>query len=189
MYGKSTLLPYLLDRGITKIDYIMVSHFDLDHCQGLLYVMGKIKVKNVIVGKQFETCDNYEEFVRIVKQKKAKVYVVEDGEKINIEKDLYFNVLWPDSKNKINQNVINNNSLVCKLIYKDFSCLFTGDIEKDAEEALQNKYKNTELLKSTVLKVAHHGSKSSSTEQFIKQVEPKIAVIRRWKKQYIWTSK
>ena len=109
MYGKSTLLPYLLDRGITKIDYIMVSHFDLDHCQGLLYVMEKIKVKNVIVGKQFETCDNYEEFVRIVKQKKIKVYIVEAGEKINIENDLWFNILWPDSKNKIRQNVINNN--------------------------------------------------------------------------------
>lgn len=189
MYGKSTLLPYLLDRGITKIDYIMVSHFDLDHCQGLLYVMEKIKVKNVIVGKQFETCDNYEEFVRIVKQKKIKVYIVEAGEKINIENDLWFNILWPDSKNKIRQNVINNNSLVCKLTYKEFSCLFTGDIEKETEEMLQNKYKDTDLLKSTVLKVAHHGSKSSSAEEFIKQAEPKIAVIRRWKKQYIWTSK
>lgn len=182
MSGKNTLLPYLLDRGITKIDYIMVSHFDFDHCQGLLYVMEKIKVKNVIIGKQFETCDNYEQFVKVVKEKKIKVSIIEAEKKINIEKDLYFNVLWPDSKNKISQNVINNNSLVCKLIYKDFSCLFTGDIEKETEEVIQNKYKDTNLLKSTVLKVAHHGSKSSSTEKFIKQVEPKIAIIRSWKK-------
>lgn len=189
MYGKSTLLPYLLDRGIVKIDYIMVSHFDLDHVQGLLYVMEKIKVKNVIIGKQFETCDNYEEFVRIVKEKKIKVSVVEAGQNLNIEQDLYFNIVWPDSQDKINDNVLNNNSLVCKLVYKDFSCIFTGDIEETAEKSLLNKYKDTNVLRSTILKVAHHGSKSSSIEKFIKNIDPKIAIIRSWKKQHIWTSK
>ena len=181
MFGKNTLLPYLLDRGITKIDYIIVSHFDLDHCQGILYVMEKINVKKVIIGKQFETCDNYEEFIKIIKEKRINVTVVEKGEKINIEKELYFNVLWPDSKNKISENVINNNSLICKLIYKNFSCIFTGDIEKETEEVLINKYKDTDLLKSTVLKVPHHGSNTSSKEEFIKQVQPKIAIIRSWK--------
>lgn len=180
MCGENTLLPYLLDRGITKIDYIIVSHFDLDHCQGTLYVMEKIKVKNVIIGKQFEGCDNYKEFVKIIKKKRINVAVVEKGEKINIEKDLYFNVLWPDSKNKIRENVINNNSLVCKLIYKNFSCIFTGDIEKETEEALINKYKNTDILKSTVVKIPHHGSKTSSKKEFIEQLKPKIAIIRSW---------
>lgn len=182
MFGKNTLLPYLLDRGIVKIDYIMISHFDLDHIQGLLYVMEKIKVKNVIIGKQFETCDNYEQFVRLVKENKIKVSIVEAEQKINIEKDLYFSILWPDSKNKIDENMLNNNSLVCKLLYKDFSMMFTGDIEEVAEKELLNKYKATSLLKATVLKIPHHGSKSSSTEQFIKQVEPKIAIIRSWEK-------
>lgn len=182
MFGKNTLLPYLLDRGIVKIDYIMISHFDLDHIQGLLYVMQKIKVKNVIIGKQFETCDNYEQFVRLVKENKIKVSIVEAEQKINIEKDLYFSILWPDSKNKIDENMLNNNSLVCKLLYKDFSMMFTGDIEEVAEKELLNKYKDTSLLKATVLKIPHHGSKSSSTEQFIKQVESKIAIIRSWEK-------
>ncbi len=182
MFGKSTLLPYLLDRGITKIDYIMASHFDLDHVQGLLYVMEKISVKNVIIGKQFETCDNYEKFVRIVKEKNIKVSIVEVGQTINIEKDLYFNILWPDTKNKISENVLNNNSLVCKLVYKDFSMMFTGDIEEEAEKALLNKYKDTNQLKATVLKIPHHGSKSSSIEEFIKELKPKIAIIRCWKK-------
>lgn len=182
MYGKSTLLPYLLDRGITKIDYIMVSHFDLDHVQGLLYVMEKISVKNVIIGRQFETCDNYDQFVRIVKQKKIKVSIVEAGQTINIEKDLYFNILWTEPKNIIRENVLNNNSLVCKLVYKDFSMMFTGDIEEEAEKVLLNKYKDTKLLKATVLKVPHHGSKSSSIEEFINEIKPKIAIIRSWKK-------
>ncbi len=181
MYGKNTLLPYLLDRGIVNIDYMMVSHFDLDHCQGLLYVMEKISVKNVIIGEQFEICDNYEEFVRIVKEKKIRVDIVEAGQNLNVEEDLYFNILWPDSKNKISDNAINNNSLVCKLVYKNFSCVFTGDIEEKAEKELLNKYKDTNILMSTVIKVAHHGSKSSSKEEFIKKIEPKIAIIRSWK--------
>lgn len=177
MFGKNTLLPYLLDRGIVKIDYIMISHFDLDHIQGLLYVMEKIKVKNVIIGKQFETCDNYEQFVRLVKENKIKVSIVEAEQKINIEKDLYLDVLWPISNNEISENSINNNSLVCKLVYKDLSVLFTGDIEQIAEKAILQKYKDTTTLKSTILKVAHHGSKSSSIEEFLKVVKPKISLI------------
>ena len=182
MCGKSTLLPYLLDRGIIKIDYIVVSHLDIDHVQGLLYVMEKIEVKNVIIGKQFEICENYEKFISIVKEKKIKIYVVKTGQKFNIEQDLYFNILWPDSKNKISSNVLNNNSLVCKLVYKDFSMMFTGDIEEEAEKAILEKYKNTNILKSTILKVAHHGSKSSSTKEFVQELEPKIAIIRSWEK-------
>lgn len=182
MFGKSTLLPYLLDRGITKLDYIMVSHFDLDHVQGLLYVMEKIRVKNVIIGRQFETCDNYEQFVKIVKEKKIKVSIVEKEQKINIEKDVYFSILWPDSKNKITENVLNNNSLVCKLVYKDFSMMFTGDIEEEAEKVLLDRYKDTSMLKATVLKIPHHGSKSSSIEEFINEIKPKIAIIRSRKK-------
>lgn len=181
-FGKSALLPYLLDRGITKLDYIMVSHFDLDHVQGLLYVMEKIRVKNVIIGRQFETCDSYEQFVRIVKEKKIKVSIVEKEQKINIEKDVYFSILWPDSKNKITENVLNNNSLVCKLLYKDFSMMFTGDIEEEAEKVLLARYKDISLLKATVLKIPHHGSKSSSIEEFINEVKPKIAIIRSRKK-------
>lgn len=86
-------------------------------------------------------------------------------------------VLWSDSGNVIGENVLNNNSLVCKMVYKNFSMLFTGDIEEVAEKAILGKYKNTNTLKSTILKVAHHGSKSSSTEGFLEAVKPKIALI------------
>lgn len=140
--------------------------------------MKELKVKNVIIGKQFETCQNYEEFKKIVKEKNIKVRVVEAGQKINIEKDLYIDVLWPSSENVITKNSINNNSLVCKLVYKEFSMLFTGDIEEIAEKVILEKYKNKEnILKSTVLKVAHHGSKSSTIEEFLDVTEPKIAFI------------
>lgn len=173
--GEKTLMPYLLARRIRKIDYIVISHFDTDHCQGLLYIMQEIKVKNVLIGKQYEENENYKKFVNIIKEKNIKVKVVEAGSRISIERNLYFDVLWPDSDNIITQNAINNNSLVCKLVYKRFSILFTGDIEEIAEKAIIVKYKNQ--LKATVLKVAHHGSKTSSTIDFINAVNPKYALI------------
>ena len=74
--------------------------------------------------------------------------------------------------------MLNNNSLVCKLVYLSFSCIFTGDIEEIAEKAILEKYKNsTQILKTDILKIAHHGSKTSSTEEFLETVKPKIALI------------
>ena len=82
-----------------------------------------MKVERVVIGKQYETCDNYEEFKRIVNLKKINVNTVEAGNKISIENGLYFIVLWPSSTNMISDNAINNNSLVVKLIYKNFLCI------------------------------------------------------------------
>lgn len=134
-------------------------------------------MKNVIIGKQFEDSINYQEFIKIVKERNIKVQVAEAGKRIKIEKDLYLDVLWPISENAISENSINNNSLVFKMVYKNFSCIFTGDIEEIAEKAILEKYKDTNTLKSTILKVAHHGSKSSSIEAFLNIVKPKIALI------------
>ena len=144
----------------------------------MLYVLKEIKVETVIVGKQYESSENYKEFQRIVNNKKVNAHVVEAGNKIQIENNLYFYVLWPTSTNMISDNAINNNSLVCKLIYKNFSMLFTGDIEEIAEKAILSKYVNkSELLNADILKVAHHGSKTSSIKEFINAVNPKYAII------------
>lgn len=176
--GKSVLMPYLLDRQIAVVDYVIFSHMDSDHAQGLLYVMENMKVRNAIIGKQYERTENYEKFVDIAKKKKINVKVVGAGDKISIEKSLYFNVLWPSSSNMISENAINNNSLVCKMVYKDFSMLFTGDIEEIAEKAILRFYKNNlNVLEANVLKVAHHGSKTSSSMDFLKAVNPKFALI------------
>jgi len=176
--GEKILVPYLLDRRIKTLDYVIISHFDEDHVGGILTVMQELKVKKAIIARQFENSNNYKKFIKLAQEKKIKVIVVEAGDVINIEKDIKLKVLWPDSKNKINENVLNNNSLVCKLEYKNFSIMLTGDIEEIAENAILNKYKNNaKILNANILKVAHHGSKSSSTEDFIKAVMPEIALI------------
>lgn len=145
---------------------------------GLLHILQEIKVETVIIGKQYESSENYKEFQRIVNMKKVNAHVVEAGNKIQIETNLYFYVLWPTSTNMISNNAINNNSLVCKLVYKNFSMLFTGDIEEIAEKVILSKYVNKqEVLNADILKVAHHGSKTSSIKEFINAVNPKYAVI------------
>ena len=140
--------------------------------------MKEFRVKNIIIGKQFENCENYKKFMDIVKQKNSNVMVVEAGQKINIEKYLFFHVLWPDSQNKIAENVLNNNSLVCKMVCRNFSVLFTGDVEEIAEKEILKTYKNSSSIgKTTILKVGHHGSKSSSTQEFLSKIKPQIALI------------
>ena len=87
-------------------------------------------------------------------------------------------ILWPKDELQILENPINNNSIVSKLVYKNFSILFTGDIEEIAEKEILNTYKNNlDILNATILKVAHHGSKTSSSLEFLKEVKPKYALI------------
>ena len=174
-YGEKVIGPYLLDHGIKKIDYVIVSHFDSDHCGGLFYILENFKVENIIIGKQAEEYSNLMNFLEIQKQKKINLIVLEAGNLVNIDKDSYIEVLFPDINNEVSKNKINNNSLVLKLYYKNLSMLFTGDIEEEAESVLVNLY--GEKLNSNILKVAHHGSKTSSTEGFINCVKPKIALI------------
>ena len=176
--GKKILLPYILDRGYRKIDYIIVSHFDQDHVGGLFTVMEEIKVGKVIISKQGENSENYKKFKEIVKKNHINVFVMNKGETLKIEKDLYFDFLWPNDSKIISENILNNNSIVCKLNYKKFSMLFTGDIEEIAEKQILLDYKkNLQNLKSTILKVGHHGSKTSSIQEFIDAVKPKITLI------------
>lgn len=171
--GKTNVLfQYLLDRRINKIDYIIISHFDSDHCNGLIEIIEKMRVENIVMSKQSKESQEYKKILEIIKQKNIKVSSVKAEDKIIIEKNLYTKILNPAEKFEFQD--LNNNAIVAKLVYKNFSMLFTGDIEK-AEENLAKKYKNE--LKSTILKVAHHGSKTSTSEKFLKYVEPQIALI------------
>ena len=178
-YGEKVVFPYLLDRKIKHIDYLIISHCDSDHIGGLFYVLENIKVENVLIGIQFENSEQFENLIKIINDKKIDIVFLESGDKIKIENGLEIHVLWPNKENVIQDNVLNNNSLVFKLVYNNkMSALFTGDIEEYAEKAILELYSNNlEILKSDILKVAHHGSKTSSNEIFLLNVEPQIGLI------------
>lgn len=93
--GEQVLLPYLLDRRIKVLDYIIVSHFDADHAQGLEAVLKTIKVRNIVVSKQASSSAQYDAIIEICKKHKTKVMVAKRGGKIVIDKYVYFEILHP----------------------------------------------------------------------------------------------
>lgn len=173
--GENTLLPYVLDKGYNKIDFMIISHFDSDHVGGLLTILEEIKVEKILIAKQEEQSENYKRFLNIVKEKNIPVIIGKEGDKINIEKDLYLDILFPESE-QIEENMINNNSLVFNIHYNNFSMLFTGDIEEIAEKRII-EITNKSRLKADIIKIPHHGSKTSSTRELLEIVLPKIALI------------
>lgn len=151
----------------------MISHFDADHCQGLLAILNSIKVKNIIISKQAESVYNYEKIMEIVVNKKINIMVIKRGDVINVDNNVDIKIIYPEGKLYFDD--INSNSIVAKLKYNKFTMLFTGDVESQAEERIVKIAKKE--LKSTILKVAHHGSKTSTIEEFIEAVKPEIALI------------
>ena len=140
--------------------------------------MEEFKVDKVIISRQGEISENYKRFEQIVKDNHIKVLTVGQGNRIKIERNIYFDILWPNNNKLVSENILNNNSIVCKLNYNGFSMLFTGDIEKIAEKQILQEYKyNFGVLNSQILKVAHHGSKTSSIKEFIDAVNPRLALI------------
>lgn len=149
--GKNTTLPYLLDRRVSKLDYMMISHFDADHAQACIKILESITVKNIILAKQLKESDLYSQIVSIAKSKKINLIYVCAGNVLNIDK-VKLTILHPQ-KDLITENPMNNNSIVCKLQYNSFSILFTGDIEEIAEKLILSKNIN---LKADIIKIAHH---------------------------------
>lgn len=172
---EGVLLDYLLNMQIKKLDYVIVSHFDSDHCYNLIGILKDLKVKNLIISRQAKQTDLFDNIIQECLKKKVNIITIEPPQKIEIEKSVILDFIWPCEENFINDD-LNNNSIVMKLQYKEFSILFTGDIEEKAEQMIVRKYPNG-ILKSTVLKVAHHGSKTSSSQSFVDETLPEIAII------------
>ena len=117
--GEDTLLPYLLNRGIKDIDYMMISHFDADHCQALIAILKSLKVKNIIISKQAEKVYNYKKIMEIVVNKKINIMVIKRGDVINVDNNVDIKIIYPESKLYFDD--INSNSIVAKLIYNNFT--------------------------------------------------------------------
>ena len=82
--GESTLLPYILDRGYKKIDFIFISHFDQDHIGGIFTILEEFKVQRIFISKQEENSENYQKFLKKVKERNIPVTIVKKDDVINI---------------------------------------------------------------------------------------------------------
>lgn len=168
-----TVCEYLAREGVSKLDLVIVSHPHRDHIGQMDKVINKFEigrfVESDIPPNIIPTSVSYEKMLQALVDKNVKVKIAHPNDIFNIE-DLKFEILGPMSGHKN----LNNNSLVVRMIYKDVSFLFTGDAESFEESEI---IKTNKIIKSDVLKVAHHGSKTSSSVKFLKKVSPKYAVI------------
>ncbi len=170
-------LPYLQKNGIKNIDYVLITHAHNDHYGGVFKVFENLEVKNLIATDEFQNRKIWDKFTNNIEIEQCSVLTVTDTTHIRFEK-VKFKIIHPDRSYK--DNNINNLSIVTRLDYKDLSVLFTGDLEHEGEEYLLKNY--LEFIDCDVLKVGHHGSKTSSSPTFINAVDPQYAIISTAKK-------
>lgn len=169
------LLPYLLSKKVSKLDYVLISHFDTDHYAGVMEIIGKIKIKNILISPQINRTAEFEEFLEKVQKQNIQIIVVKAGDILKIDKNTKLEILWPDMKLSKNMD-LNDNSIVSKITYKDRTLLSTGDISVTVDNLLNSLY-SKEKLSTDILKVAHHGSNTSTSEEILEKLNPQIALI------------
>ena len=170
LYGLGENIPFYRRR----IDLMILTHFDFDHITGLIEVLKRYKVKLVLYNGLLNESSEFKEWFKMIKEKNVPLETTKAGDELKFNDDLILKTLYPFELADKNLQNNNNTSVVNKLIYKNISFLFTGDLEADGEEELISKKAN---LKSDVLKVGHHGSKRSTTKKFLQVVKPKYGVI------------
>lgn len=168
---------YIKQYGIKEFDKVIVTHPHADHMGGMLAVFQSAGVKDLYDNGVATTTNTYRTYLKQIKQKKIAYHKTKAGDTIPLFDGVDFKVVAPVKTimdGKSGNPALNSNSVVGRLTYGDFSMLFTGDAEKDEEKTILESGAN---IKCDVLKVAHHGSKTSSSAAFLKAVSPKLAVI------------
>lgn len=164
--SESVLLPVLYAKSIRRIDGVFISHNHADHAQGIEELLAEIPVGQIYVSSKY----NNEALLR---QNKVPVEILVKGSVLESGDGLSFEVLWPESKREaLEDEEQNDASMLLRLCYGSRSFLFTGDAGFSVEEAVIRSLPETD-----VLKVGHHGSRFSTSSEFLKKINPSLAVI------------
>ncbi|MFA4998923.1 MAG: ComEC/Rec2 family competence protein [Candidatus Paceibacterota bacterium] len=157
------------------IDLVILSHPESDHLSGLLEVLKRYKVENILWTGVVRDTAVFREWGDLIEKEGAYIKTAQTGQKINLSGDAYIEILSPfeDLSGKELKDS-NDTSIVARLVFGGTSFLFTGDIDKSVEKDIVDR--NPDLTAS-VIKVAHHGSKTSTSEEFVNRVLPEYAVI------------
>ena len=175
VYKLGEYLPFY-DR---HIDLMVLTHPDSDHLVGLVEVLKRYKVKYVLMSGIDDDLPAYTEFLQKIKQQDIRVLLTSDVRVITLGSSLLLDVLSPDSMTKFSTN--NQASLVLRLTNGNDSILFMGD----APSRIERKLLDNNLIKETaILKIGHHGSNTSSNLDFLKAVNPRLAIISVGENRY-----
>ncbi|HEX6305354.1 MAG TPA: ComEC/Rec2 family competence protein [Anaerolineales bacterium] len=166
-------LEYLQSQGIMHLDFVIATHTHADHIGGLAEVLLNIPVDTVVTNGRPHTTQHYHNLMDAISATGAAHVEAERGDRFFMG-SLVFDVLHPLNQNDDTVNLrINNDSIVVRLIYGETTFLFVGDAEKEAEEDMLAAGIQ---MKADFLKLGHHGSRSSTSPQFLAAVSPSVAV-------------
>lgn len=162
-----------------SLDLVILTHPEKDHMEGLIEVLKKYEVDYILWTGVVRDTSEFKAWQESLEKEKAQIRIAKAGQKITASK-VVFDILHPFEKLEGREfKDSNNTSIVAKLSFGNNSFLFTGDIYNSGEKKLVERGDD---LNSDVLKVSHHGSKSSSCEEFIEKVLPDIAVLQLGRK-------
>lgn len=192
-----------------RIEMVMMTNGDADHMTGLISLFKRYKIDQMIANNLVRDTGRFGELRKEIMEEKVAVHAPQQGEVLRLRSGsspsassgpwLRFDILWPEERlgdklvwtsqadervlgaNTYSQSKGNEQSVVVRLVYSDFSALLTGDIGSGTERVLINSGR---ALRSDILKVAHHGSKYSSASEFLRAVKPALAVISVGKNNY-----
>ncbi len=170
--GESVLLPYFYGSGINELDLVIASHAHSDHVGGLVSVAKELKIDRYLEPNNVLASDDdvaYYSLISVIKNKSILSTATSQGNVIELSDGVKIEVIYPDDEVRMDEN---ERALVVKIIYNDFSMVFTADIGTDIESKIASSVGSV-----NVLKVAHHGSKYSTSDEFLNKTKPQTAII------------
>jgi competence protein ComEC len=171
---RAAVLDYLRDAGIRRLDYVVATHPHSDHIGGLITVLRDFEIGRVVMPDAVNNTETFLNFLDAIENHDISVKIPEPGDSL-LAGNIYLQVIAPPPGHHPANSNLNNASIVLRMEHGQTSFLFTGDAERELEQWM---VQNSDNLASTVLKVGHHGSRTSTTEAFLSAVNPAAAVIQ-----------
>ncbi|NHM30385.1 DNA internalization-related competence protein ComEC/Rec2 [Neobacillus terrae] len=175
--GRNIVVPFLKSKGIKEIDKLILTHGDMDHIGGSFAVLKSIKVKQIIMPAVSNQNNAVRDVIQIASLQKIPVCMASAGDQWK-SRSSFFKILSPE---KNFEGDTNTGSLVLYAEVGDLKWLFTGDLDIEGEQSLLKRYPN---LKTDVLKAGHHGSRTSTSTEFLETLQPKTALISAGEKNH-----
>lgn len=159
-----------------NIDLMILTHAHSDHLVGLVEVLKRYKIKKILYTGVVQTTPEYLEWLKLIKEKNIPLEIAVAGHDFLFDSNIKLKILFPlDDLTNQKFADLNQSSIVCAIVYNEVNFLFMGDLPSEQEEQLL-KIIGTGL-KADILKVGHHGSKYSTSNEFLKTVNPALGII------------